>query len=320
MENKSIADIVEKVKSGIIHIVHVLDGERVSSGTGFMVNGYLVTNHHVIYKAPSKSKIVLKTYDSDRNKALEGIIELERDEDGYFSGLTNKGDKQDDLFILALSEENKNDYIVFDIPELREEKLKLYNFSFGIHENKRIGEPIFFLGYHFDHFQITCHTGIISSFNERNGGHIIQVDASVNRSNSGSPLIDPITHKVIGIITRKETGLGKNFSSFYSVVKNNIDFLDSARLSFIQQQDKEIQKRINDAIFNKGIFERGYNKIQDNINYRDSIEGIIEQLSKNNANLLEIAKQIERSANVGIGYAFSVDKLKNEKCFLNEVA
>ncbi|WP_390840593.1 Uma2 family endonuclease [Richelia sinica] len=41
-------------------------------------------------------------------------------------------------------------------------------------------------------------------------------------------------------------------------------------------------------------------------------------MSQNNANLLEIAKQIERSANVGIGYAFSVDKLKNEKCFLNE--
>ncbi|MBD2666957.1 hypothetical protein B6N60_03452 [Richelia sinica FACHB-800] len=319
MENNSIADIVEKVQSGIIHIIHInFDGERVSSGTGFMVNGYLVTNYHVVYQAPKESKIVLKTYDSDRNKPLNGIIELERDEDGYFSGLTNKGEKRDGSFIQALSEENKNDYIVFDIPELREEKLKLYNFSFGIHENKRIGEPIFFLGYHFDNFQLTCHTGIISSFNERNRSHIIQIDASVNSGNSGSPLIDPITHKVIGIITRKETGLDKNFSSFYSVVKNNIDFLDSTRLSFIQQQDKEIEKRINDAIFNKGIFERGYNKIQDNINYRDTIEGIIEKLSQNNANLLEIAKQIERSANVGIGYAFSVDKLKNEKCFLNE--
>ncbi|MDB9487246.1 trypsin-like peptidase domain-containing protein [Dolichospermum circinale CS-537/01] len=319
MENNSIADIVEKVKSGIIHIVHVLDGERVSSGTGFMVNGYLVTNHHVIYKAPSKSKIVLKTYDSDRKKVLEGIIELERDEHGYFSGLTNKSDKQDGSFIQALSKENKNDYIVFDIPELREEKLKTYNFSFGSHDNKRIGEPIFFLGYHFDHFRLTCHTGIISSFNERNGGHIIQVDASVNSGNSGSPLIDPITHEVIGIITRKETGLDKNFNTFYSVIKNNIDFLNSERLLFIQQQDKEIQKRINDIMFNKGIFERGYNKIQDNINYRDSIGRIIEQLSNNNANLLEIAKQIERSANVGIGYAFSVDKLKKEKCFSNEV-
>ncbi|QEI44242.1 hypothetical protein BMF77_pc00084 (plasmid) [Dolichospermum sp. UHCC 0315A] len=191
-----IPDIIEEVKSGIIHIVHVVDGKRVSSGTGFMVNGYLVTNYHVIYDAPKDSKIILRTYDSNINEPLKGIIELERDEDGHFSGKTNKGYKNEEGdFIKDFQLHEKQDYIILNIPELKE--AGLYNFSFETHDNKRVGEDIFFLGHHLEHSQLSCHKGIISCFyfHENHRVDIIQLDASVNNSNSGSPLINPNTSK-----------------------------------------------------------------------------------------------------------------------------
>ena len=44
-----------------------------------------------------------------------------------------------------------------------------------------------------------------------NGVDIIQLDASVNSSNSGGPLIHPESGDVFGIITRKATGLTDMF-------------------------------------------------------------------------------------------------------------
>ncbi len=49
-----LANIVQKVKSGVVNIIHTVNGERVSSGTGFMVEGLLVTNYHVAYTPPQK--------------------------------------------------------------------------------------------------------------------------------------------------------------------------------------------------------------------------------------------------------------------------
>ena len=109
-----IPDIIEEVKSGIIHIVHVVDRvdekdekyrERVSSGTGFMVNGYLVTNYHVINIEGSdkNSYIVLRTHDINPPietektiylyKELEGI-KVYRNEGGFFT--TETGNDTDD--------------------------------------------------------------------------------------------------------------------------------------------------------------------------------------------------------------------------------
>ncbi len=49
------ADIVEKVKSGVVRIIHKVNGERVSSRTGFMIEGLLVTNYHVAYTPPTNT-------------------------------------------------------------------------------------------------------------------------------------------------------------------------------------------------------------------------------------------------------------------------
>lgn len=263
----SISDIVEKVKSGVVHIVHTVDGQRAGSGTGFMVNGYLVTNYHVAYQAPRNSVVVLRTYDSDSQILLDGIQLT------YTSFLSNT---------VTASDDRGYDYIVFDIPQLREKEL--YNFSLGSHQLKRMGDSILFLGYPLEHYNLVCHTGIISSFYKSRKVDIVQIDASVNVSNSGGPLIDPETSEVIGIITRKSTGLTQTFDELRSIIEENIKMLT---------QDRQ-------SILTIGGF--------------DPVQGII----VNQHQILSLTYEIERSANVGIGYAFSIEPLKSENIFYVE--
>jgi hypothetical protein len=325
-----IPDIIEEVKSGIIHIVHVVDGKRVSSGTGFMVNGYLVTNYHVIYGGPKDSKIILRTYDSNINEPLKGIIELERDEDGHFSGKTNKGYKNEEGdFIKDVKPDKEQDYIIFNIPELKE--AGLYNFSFETHDNKRVGEDIFFLGYHLEHSRLSCHKGIISCFyfQENHRVDIIQLDASVNNSNSGSPLINPNTSKVIGIVTQKESGLTKNFSNFDQNIQTLKNELKTSQEN-IDSCKAQISSNAAIKIFNESRKTRE-SGAGSTINLNDAAiimeeEGITLEITKHLSNsitrllevsskLSDISKEMKRSANVGIGYAYSVEHLMNRNFY-----
>jgi S1-C subfamily serine protease len=264
----SISDIVEEVKSGVVHIVHTVNGQREGSGTGFMVDGYLVTNFHVIYPHPPNSIVVLRTCDSNPEILLDGILIIS----ASFKSITE-----------TASDENHDDYIVFDIPQLREKKL--YNFALGNPKSKRIGDNILFLGYPFEHRNLVCHTGTISSFYKDKNVDIIQIDGSVNASNSGGPLIDPETSEVIGIITRKATGLRQTFKELRSILEKEIEMLTRQSYKF-------------DSVI-AGV---------------DFLQGMI----ANQHQILSLTHEIERSANVGIGYAFSIEPLKNETVFYTE--
>lgn len=259
-----LANIVQKVKSGVVNIIHTVNGERVASGTGFMVEGLLVTNYHVAYSPPRDSVVVIRTIHNSPN-ILDGI------------SMTNYDFLQRTK---TASDERNYDYIVLDIPKLSEQKL--YNFKLSNYSDlrKQIGDDIFFLGYPFEHLNLVCHSGIISSFYRSINIDIIQVDASVNPSNSGGPLIDPKTGKVIGIITRKATGLTQGFESFRSILKENIEILSKSQ---------------------GGILIQGI----------DPTQGLI--VSQNQ--MLNMTYELERSANVGIGYAFSVKELINDYFF-----
>jgi S1-C subfamily serine protease len=230
-----------------------------------MVNGYLVTNFHVIYPHPPNSIVVLRTYDSNPEILLDGILIIS----ASFESLTE-----------TASDDIHDDYIVLNIPELREKKL--YNFILGSPKSKRIGDNIFFLGYPFEHRNLVCHTGAISSFYKDKNVDVIQIDGSVNASNSGGPLIDPVTSEVIGIITRKSTGLTQSFDQLRSIIEENIKMLT---------QEGFIATAIIGNI--------------------DLIQG----MRHNQHQMLIITHEIQRSANVGIGYAFSIEPLKNENVF-----
>ena len=135
-----LTNIVETVKSGVVHIIHTVDGKRVASGTGFMVEGLLVTNYHVAYSPPRNSVVVIRTINNSPEPELlkEGI------------SMTNNDFLQRTK---TASDERDYDYIVLDIPELSKQKLynfKLFNYS---DLGKRVGNDIFFLGYPFEHLK-----------------------------------------------------------------------------------------------------------------------------------------------------------------------
>jgi hypothetical protein len=105
----------------------------------------------------------------------------------------------------------------------------------------------------------------------------MQIDSSVNHGNSGGPLINIENNQVIGIITRKHTGLTKAFDDLIKSFDNNITALNAA----------------------KGIMTMSGNV--------DPVQALIATQSQ----LKITAKEIQRSSNVGIGYAYELDQIND---------
>ncbi len=266
-----LSETVQEVRSGVFQVVFLDDARRrISSGTSFISNGCLITNGHVLYVPPRTSYIYLQQ---------EGHL-------GRFQGLTLTPEEFENRRIVA-SPASEYDYAALDIPELI--RLRPYQFKLIDHSTKRVGDPIAFLGYHFEHANLTCHAGVISSFYLRNLVHVIQIDASVNPSNSGGPVFDPANGEVFGIVTRKATGLTR---AFEAVKKNNDDHAELIkRLLAIAEKNKTITTVTLQAMSQMGLANQQYLKY--------------------------LMDELERSANVGIGYAFSCRHVLEEREFLD---
>ena len=179
----AIADIFAEVGSGVFHLVFLNNqNQRIASGTTFATQGYLVTNHHV-FLGPPNSRVWIRS--GTQFRLDEGIVlPLQQ-----FAARLRAG-----------SDRNSFDFAVLDIPELVNQP-GIHQFILDTERNQRIGDEVAFLGYPFEHLNLTCHAGIISSYYTSGPANIVQLDASVNPSNSGGPLLDGTTGQVIGIIT-----------------------------------------------------------------------------------------------------------------------
>lgn len=145
------------------------------SGTGFIFSdeGMILTNNHVI----EGSEYVYVNYYNGQY-TLADIIE------------------KDENIDLALLKAKYPD----DVKPL----------SLGIDEDIKIGKSIMVMGYPLGSKlgrEMTLTKGIISSIrrNEQNELVWYQIDAAVNPGNSGGPLLDEQTGKVLGVITAKIT-------------------------------------------------------------------------------------------------------------------
>ncbi|MFC1659156.1 serine protease [Pseudomonadota bacterium] len=132
------------------------------------------------------------------------------------------------------------------------------------------------MGYPLDTHKLTIHQGIISSIYESGIAKVLQIDAPINKGHSGGPLFNE-KGKVIGIITRKLNGLTKTFEKLRESTKSNIELFNEKP---------------------NGISFPGLD--------------IIDALKINQKQILYLIDEIERSANVGIGHAFSIDRVKEE--------
>ncbi len=252
-------DVWQKIYKSVCSITFLKDGERIASGTGFKVNNKLVTNYHVI-QVPIATHVQLHFVN----------------EDGYTDYISKSISVNEFLTKLADSMPVDSwDYAVFDLdwPEFN----PIPSLNLCIRDEFKIGQSIVFFGYQFGQPNLSIHSGTLASRFVNDGVKYLQLDASVNQGNSGGPLINPSTSEVIGIITRKATGLTSQFDELLNSFTQNIQTLEQA------------SKGGRTQMF--GI---------------DPIEGM--KISQ--TQMAKISREIKRSANVGIGYAYELEKVR----------
>lgn len=251
---------IEKFCSGVIHIKFLINNEIIGSGTGFMSDEHLITNNHVFIGACESTHVKL-SWQETLNPKTKKEITLQ----------SNKFKS----FLKSGSHESNYDYAILSIPELQNKNL--FNFSLSSPKSSHILDECLVLGFPLEHENLVFHKAIISSFFTSNKTNKIQLDASINASNSGGPLVNLKDSKVIGIVTRKNTGLSILFNQFIEILNNNIKNLNQITPRFTLGQFDPVQAFII-----------------------------------NQHQLLGLAKEIQRSANTGIGYAFSIEYVQNE--------
>lgn len=243
------------------------DGVRITSGTGFKMGGYLITNNHVI-QVHSARRVILRTVGPDGSASA-------------FEATFGRLDFQSKL--RCGSEESSWDYAVMAIdhpdfsliPDLEAKE------DNGV----VIGSEACFLGFQFEQTNLAIHRGLLSSTFVKAGVRYIQIDGSVNHGNSGGPLIDIADGKVLGVVTRKATGLTKDFESLDKALQSNIDLLNRS---------------------SGGVFLSGIDPIA-------ATRMIQEQIRV-------VARNIGRSANVGIGYAYHISEVRSALQLLQPAA
>ena len=253
--SKKVQDIIEKVRSGVCKF-EFLDGAGniMNSGSGFVYNKQLITNNHVFHP---------DGHVFSENTQIRIIF---GNDDIYNLQLS-------DLRLIIGSEEASADYAVFKTTAFDFENR--YSFELSDTTDIRDGDEILLIGFPFETKYLTTHHGRISAFFQENGVNKIQVDASVNQGNSGGPLIHLDSGKVVGIVTRKQTGLTRDFDEMITAMEQNIEILGKTGGMI--------------ASFGGVDLIQAFRSIQ--------------------AQMLRVSVNIKRSANTGIGYAFSCEKL-----------
>lgn len=237
---------------------------RISSGTGFKVDNYLITNNHVI-QIPNATFVDIVFVKNDGHSINSSkrfsIIEFKSN---LVDGLP---ESSWDFAIFKLDCEEFN-----IIPSLTLSKQTTFD----------IASEVSVIGFQFDNENLSIKSGIISSYYNRNSVDYLEIDCSVNQGNSGGPLICNDTGEVIGVVTRKNTGLSRLFDVFHKQINDMVD------RSYIITHDQDYRRKnkidigvhnTNVAMYNVGI------------------------------KLRAIAQEIKRSSNVGIGYAYQLTEI-----------
>lgn len=182
----------------------------------------------------------------------------------------------DDLYRYIINEslEGEYDYAILriDEPELQDR----YQFSIKHIKGEIVGEQVLFFGFPFGSHHLTSHVGYISADFWNSRIHIFQIDGSINPGNSGGPLVHIASGAAAGIVTRTQTGLEKDFDGLVEAIRNNVRVLE--------QSGRGARMTIG-----------GVDPVQ-------ATKVTLEILAK-------LSRNIKRSANVGIGYAFSSEHI-----------
>ncbi|MFC1560805.1 S1C family serine protease, partial [Pseudomonadota bacterium] len=151
------------------------DEEGVATGSGFLVNkekGWVLTNRHVVAEGPANVEVRFK-------------------EEKYFAAQKIYLDPNLDLALVRVSRES--------IPNTAIEA------PLGCYEEASIGNAVVIFG-HPSGLNFTGTRGIVSGTIYTYSNEWIQTDAPLNAGNSGGPLINIKSGKVIGVNAAKHNG------------------------------------------------------------------------------------------------------------------
>lgn len=261
----TITEAIQQAKSGVAFIAFYNNEERiVSSGSGFLCKNRLISNNHIFFDPEGHplDETTVKVFFGDNSQQYV----LSQSYNDFMEKLESGSDQAN------------YDYAIFSSLDLSYEDRFL--FDLGSHEDIQEGQQVLIMGYPFGQRYLTSHVGHVSSIYQQNSVNIIQLDASTNSGNSGGPVIDLESRKVIGVITRKQTGLAKDFDKLIRSFEDNLDALSQSRASI-------------------------------KISGVDPIETF--KITQNQMKVISL--NIKRSANTGIGFAFSCEKLQQENFY-----
>lgn len=183
-------------------------GASVDTLTGFKVKKFLVTSQHAFY-VDKAHKVELAFVGSDANTITASIkIPYSEFIKEHRIGVFN----------------SNGHYAIFniDLPEFD----CIPSLSLSDNQSFSIGSPVGTLAFSGGCSNLSLTTGIISSMVINHQGiRLIQFDGNTSYGNSGAPLIDPVSLKVIGIVSRRSTPASSAYKQLMEIISTNLDEL-----------------------------------------------------------------------------------------------
>lgn len=258
----NLVELFNRSRSGVVQILHIHGEIVLGYGSGFFIGGKLITNHHVaaaaLLPANADDSLGIRFHDDPPNKPRY-ILKCRE-----FAGR-----------VCGSSEEHSFDYVIANVPEAAAGVP--YQFSFAPDGGPSVGQFVAFQGYPFGQPNLVSHAGYVSSIHPSGVATMIQLDATVNSGNSGGPLFDTETGLVLGVISRKQTGLSDMFDELGKSFEENVRMLSA----------------IQGGVTISGV-------------------SVTQTLALTQSQLGRVAQEIKRSANVGIGFAVKATALRWE--------
>lgn len=201
------ADLFRSHGCSIANFVATKGEVRMGSGSGFIVNGHLVTCAHVMQVPPGCNLQVRF------EKPVAG-----QTPSWHYPAFGNSPE------IKGHSGEHSYDYAIIKPPGG-------INLGPGLQlaeQAPEVGEPVCCFGYPFEDPNLTLHQGIISAVYPSGVATMLKLDMSINPSNSGGPLVRLSDGAVVGVVARKATGLTRAFEELMGSYDLNIAALEGA--------------------------------------------------------------------------------------------